>query len=193
MEVWKEVKGFEDYYEVSDKGRVRRKKGKTIYKDGRLAEFSQTILKQGKNSKGYLRVYLSVKSKKYTRSVHRIVAETFLENPENKKTVNHKDCDKTNNEVNNLEWMTNKENMRHAFKNGCYDERDRNTINNLGSYKEGRKGSENHAAILNEQKVTEIRSLRKKGLKLKEIARIYNVSISVVSSVSKYRSWKHVQ
>tara|TARA_R110002012_G_scaffold313450_1_gene525063 strand:- start:147 stop:569 length:423 start_codon:yes stop_codon:yes gene_type:complete len=131
MEIWKEAKGFEAYYEVSNKGRVRRKKGKTVYKDGRIAYFSQTILKQSENKKGYLRVYLSKKSKKHTKAVHRIVAETFIDNPENKLTVNHKDLNKKNNSTENLEWMTNIENMRHAFNNGAFKDRDKKTILNI--------------------------------------------------------------
>jgi hypothetical protein len=132
--IWKDAKGFENYYEVSNNGQVKRKKGVTIYKDGRKAIFSETILKQSKNKKGYFRVYLSVNSKKTTISVHRLVALTFLENPLKKETVNHKDLDKENNNIENLEWMTNKENMQHAFKNGVYKERDKYTIKNLGKY-----------------------------------------------------------
>jgi len=134
MEIWKDAKGFEGYYEVSNYGNVRRKKCETIYKDGRVAHFSETVLKQSENKKGYLRVYLSMKSKKITKAVHRIVAETFIENPENKQTVNHIDLNKKNNRVENLEWMTNKENMQHAFRNGVYKERDKTTIRNLGKY-----------------------------------------------------------
>lgn len=121
MEIWKDVKGFEDYYEVSNLGNVRRKD--SLY-----------VLKQLNHKKGYLRVYLSVNSKKKGRAVHRIVAEAFIENPENKETVNHIDLNKKNNKVDNLEWMTNKENIQHAFKNGVYRERDKTTIRNLGKY-----------------------------------------------------------
>jgi hypothetical protein len=136
MEIWKNVKGFEGYYEVSNIGRVRRKKGKTIYKDGRVAFFPQTILKQSENKKGYFRVYLSKNSKKYTKTVHRIVAETFIPNPKNKKTVNHIDCNKKNNKIENLEWLTNKENMRHAFDNGVFDERNKKAILNIKHMRE---------------------------------------------------------
>lgn len=134
MEIWKDCKGFEGYYEVSNLGRVRRKLTQTIYKDGRIANFSQTILKSTPNKKGYDRVYLSVKSKKYTKSIHRLVALTFIENPFNKETVNHINLNKKDNRVTNLEWMTNKENMRHAFDNGVYKERDKYTIRNLRGF-----------------------------------------------------------
>lgn len=134
MEIWLDVKGFENYYEVSNKGIIRRKKTATYYKDGRIAYFSQTILKTSINKKGYERVYLSMKSKKYTKCVHRIVAETFIPNIENKKTVNHIDCNKLNNKIENLEWLSNKENIQHAFKNGIFKERDKYCIKNLGKY-----------------------------------------------------------
>ena len=130
-EEWVDAVGFESFYEVSNKGRVRRKKGETVYKDGRVARFSQTILKQGKDDKGYHRVYLSVGSVKKTVRVHRLVALSFIPNLESKKTVNHIDGDKSNNYVHNLEWMTNTENMRHAFEIGLYDERNKYCIRNI--------------------------------------------------------------
>lgn len=129
--IWKDVVGFEGYYEVSNTGLVKRKKGQTIYKDGRVAIFSETVLEQGFNHKGYSRVFLSKNSKKSTRTVHRLVAEAFIPNPEKKSTVNHKDLNKQNNNVDNLEWMTNKENMQHAFQSGVFKERDKTSILNI--------------------------------------------------------------
>jgi hypothetical protein len=128
---WRDVVGFESHYEASNTGLIKRKFGQTIYKDGRVAYFSETILKFGYNKKGYARVYLSIGSKKHTKSVHRLIAETFIDNPDKKQTVNHIDCNKLNNHVNNLEWMTNKENIRHAFDSGRFKERDKTTIFNI--------------------------------------------------------------
>jgi len=130
-ENWLPCFGFENNYEVSDLGRIRRKLSPTIYKDGRVAYFSQTILKPSVNHKGYYKVYLSVGSKKYTKYLHRLIAQSFLKNEQNKETVNHKNCIKTDNRPCNLEWMTNTENMNHAFKNGIYKDRDKTTIYNI--------------------------------------------------------------
>ena len=128
IEIWKYVKGFEGLYEVSNFGRVRRIAGETIYKDGRVAHFRQTILKPSIFKKGYLMVYLSKNSIKKTKQVHRIVADAFIPNPENKETVNHKDCNKLNNEVLNLEWLTNVENIKHSVENGRYKYREQKRI-----------------------------------------------------------------
>jgi hypothetical protein len=96
VEIWKEVKGFEKYYLVSTFGRVKSIK-------------SQKILKQSIGSDGYLKLNLSKK----TKSVHRLVGETFLINEKNKETINHKDKNRLNNSLENLEWMTQYQNNRH--------------------------------------------------------------------------------
>ena len=127
-EIWKDVVGFENLYQVSNFGRVKRKKGETIYKDGRIAHFSETVLKPTIFKKGYLMVYLSKNSIKKTKQVHRIVAEAFIANPENKETINHIDCNKLNNNVSNLEWMTNLENIQHSIENGRYKYREEKRI-----------------------------------------------------------------
>lgn len=131
MEEWRDVVGYESHYQVSNFGRVKRKKGLTYYKDGRVAQFSETILKPSLNHKGYERVYLSVGSKKHTINVHRIVAKAFVSNQSGGDIVNHKDCNKLNNQASNLEWVTNTENIRHAFANGRFKERDKTTILNI--------------------------------------------------------------
>ena len=75
------------------------------------------LLKLGKNTQGYLQVQLSKNGKRKTFRVNRLVAETFISNPDNLPEVNHKDEDKTNNSVENLEWVTKKENCNHGTRN----------------------------------------------------------------------------
>ncbi len=77
-------------------------------------------LKQSKMKKGYLTVATRENGRRKTSYVHRLVAEKFIFNPENKCCVNHKDANKTNNRIDNLEWVTNRENQLHALENDLY-------------------------------------------------------------------------
>lgn len=104
-EIWKPIKGYEGLYEVSNLGHVKSVK-------------NNIILKSSKNHKGYPFVVLYRNGKSKNDRIHRLVAETFIPNHENKPQVNHIDCDKSNNQVNNLEWCDNSENQRHAFRHG---------------------------------------------------------------------------
>ena len=111
MEQWKPVKGFENY-EVSNMGNI---------KSLNYMHTKETkILRLCKDKDGYLRVNLYKNGKRYAKLVHRLVAQTFIPNPENKPQVNHIDGDKTNNTVDNLEWVTVKENQQHAYNAGLH-------------------------------------------------------------------------
>lgn len=106
QEMWKSVSGYEGLYEVSDLGRVRSLKRATT---------GGVVLKQTMK-RGYMHVCLSKENKPSTKSVHRLVAEAFIDNPMGKPVVNHMDGDKTNNAVSNLEWATYPENELHSIR-----------------------------------------------------------------------------
>lgn len=112
-EVWKDVIGFEYLYEVSSEGRVRSKD--RLYTDsiGRVTKKAGKYLKLCNTASGYLKVCLSKENKKYHKVVHRLVAEAFIDIIKGKLYVNHKDLDKVNNRVENLEWVTPRENNIH--------------------------------------------------------------------------------
>ena len=103
MEVWKDIEGYEDLYQVSNLGRVKR------LNTGR-------ILKGRKNTNGYLQVILCKNGKTKHYYIHRLVAQVFIPNQENKPQVNHIDENKENNHAENLEWVTSKENNNHGTR-----------------------------------------------------------------------------
>ena len=173
--IWKSVVGFEGYYEVSNSGLIKRAKEKTIYKDGRIAFFNETILKPSISKKGYYRVYLSKNSKKYTINVHRIVASAFIDNLSNKPQINHINGDKKDNSVSNLEWCTNSENTFHAVKNGLTS-----------------RGVKHFSAKINDNDVINIRQMFKDGNTASEIKKHYPISIKTIYSIKYRNTWRHV-
>lgn len=111
-EIWRPVKGYEGFYEVSNRGRVRSVGRWVTYADGRNYFLEGHILKPSRNKKtGYLLVALSRDDKRRLLYIHRLVAMAFIPNPENKPQVNHLDENPSNNDVYNLEWATAKENV----------------------------------------------------------------------------------
>ncbi|WNO24238.1 endonuclease [Enterococcus phage SSMH01] len=105
IEEWKDIKGYEGLYQVSNFGRVKSKH-----------RGSERILKAGTTRLGYLNVCLCKNNQIKNFKVHRLVAKAFILNPDNKPEVNHIDEDKTNNIVSNLEWCTRKENINHGTR-----------------------------------------------------------------------------
>lgn len=112
-EIWKDVKDYEGLYEVSNLGNVRSLDRIVTRSDGRKCLWKGSILKGIKVRNGYLRISLSKSSKEKQVLIHRLVAQAFIPNPNNLPVINHKDEDKTNNHVENLEWCT-------RLYNNCY-------------------------------------------------------------------------
>ena len=120
-EIWKPIKGFEEFYEISNYGRIRSL-DRVIIQKGKFGQDTNHIYK-GKIVKlfvykdGYARVGLHKNGEMKTYSVHRLVGEHFLEKKPGKDCINHLDCNKANNNVNNLEWCTQSENIQYAYDN----------------------------------------------------------------------------
>lgn len=114
MEIWKDIKGYEGKYQVSNLGNVKSSWMWTGDKYIKREKILRNILYKN----GYLYVSLSKDGKVKRFKVNRLVAEAFIDNPYNLPITNHKDGDKTNNCVSNLEWCTHSENLSHAYKIG---------------------------------------------------------------------------
>ena len=118
-EIWKDIKEYDGKYQVSNLGNVRNNKNH--------------ILKPSKNRKGYLNVVLYKNNASKTLRIHRLVALTYISNPNKYPQVNHIDGNKENNKVDNLEWCNNSINQKHAFINGL--QKDVNGANNPNARK----------------------------------------------------------
>ena len=121
MDNWKDVKGYEGIYKVSDTGKIRSVERYVVGENGSgiyQKLIKGRILRRGINRTGYYKLQFSVKGVSKTVLAHRLVAMAFIPNPENKPEVNHIDGDKFNNNITNLEWVTRAEQMQHAYRTG---------------------------------------------------------------------------
>lgn len=114
-EIWKNILGYEGYYMVSNTGKIKSLSRKVSHSFSGTITMKERIMKPKRNKNGYMEVNLIKDSKRKTFKVHRLVAINFLDNNYNKKEVNHIDGDKTNNLINNLEWVTPSENQIHSY------------------------------------------------------------------------------
>ena len=115
MEIWKDIVNYEGLYKISNLGNVMSLEKQIINQDDkRVQKRPAKLLKQHMNQFGYMKVWLYKDGKRKEYAVHRLVANAFIDNPENKPCVNHIDNNRANNTLENLEWCTYKENSQWA-------------------------------------------------------------------------------
>lgn len=157
------INGNDTYGVTSDGVIINRETGK--------------VLKQRKNNSGYAIVDLYKDHKKKTHLVHRLVAETYIPNEDNRLTVNHSDGDKSNNSADNLEWATYSENNQHAYDTGLH---------------KAKYGEDASFAKYTEPIVRSICSILESGADPMDVSRALNVPVSLVRSIKTKRSWTHI-
>lgn len=174
----KDIAGFEGRYSVTDDGRVYSHSKLALGKGGCSRLVKGRWLKPGVNSRGYMTcVLVSENGVPVSKTIHRLVAEEFIDNHENKLFVNHIDGNKQNNFASNLEWVTSGENQLHAYKL---------------KLKEPIIGESNINSKLTSEDIKEMNVLDAAGIRRCDIASKFNVHKSLVSAILNGRAWKHL-
>lgn len=180
-EIWKPIKEYRGYYQVSNLGRIRGvdRIVASTHKNYKLRNIKGIYIKQRLSHRGYPIVFLSDTANKKRKSpvVHRIVAFAFIPNPLNLEEVNHINGIKTDNKINNLEWVTHRENIIHAHKNGL---------------RVSPKGEKNGLSRLKNKDIFRIRKMYKKGILQKIIGIKFSVGQENISRIVNRKSWSHI-
>lgn len=172
QEVWKPIPDFEGFYEVSNMGRIKSLERKEkLNPFGRKSIIKERILAPGVNT-GYLRVGLVKDGARTSIYIHRAVALAFIQNTEKKNQVNHKDGNRQNNIVDNLEWVSNSDNQIHSYR----------VLQNTPP-----------ATKLSKDEVIKIRELRNEGWLMKDIAQRFKIDESHVSRICSKKIWRYVE
>lgn len=164
QEEWRGIPGYETFYKASDLGRIKS----SMPHNGT----NERILSQTIATKGYLGCGLYKNKKRTSFQVHRIIAETFIPNPDNLPEVNHKKGNKKDNRVWKLEWNTRDENIKHAVTNSLMQQ-----------------GERHHKSKLKEWQVLEIRASK---FNTKKLAEIYNMSKNSIWQIRRKETWSHI-
>lgn len=185
MEIWKDVDELEGILQVSNLGNLRTLDRLITDKNGREKKLEGKILKQSTTKQGYKTICFRFDGIKKNHRVHRLVALAFIPNPKNKPSVNHIDGNKTNNNLTNLEWCTNSENMKHAFSIGLKNPSNPNKSGKI-------QGALHGKSKLTEEDVLLMRTEYKNGKTLKDIAGLFETTKENVSLIVNGKSWTHL-
>lgn len=171
QEKWLPCPGFENSYEVSNYGKVR---SIDRYISGRSGLVKGQLIHSDLNQKGYPQLRLYKNNTKYVRNQHRLLTLAFIPNPNNLPQVNHIDGDKLNNHISNLEWISNSDNMSHAYKLGL-----RSSI-----------GENNSNCKITDNQVTHIKLIYNTGKSSKYISEELDIKLHIVRQIISGKSWK---
>ena len=180
-ERWKPMFGYEEYCEASTLGRIKVLQRFIKTKDDKIKNMKEKILNLGYYSNGYEQFSISINNKRHTGIVHRFIAKTFLINPNNLNTINHKNGIRDDNRVCNLEWCSQSDNMKHSFR------KLKRKIKNMS-------GENNNNSILKEEDILKIRKLHNESnYSQRKIAKLYSVQPSCINKIIKKETWKQIK
>lgn len=178
MEIWKDIPGFEGLYQASNTGKIKSL-SRRVWNHQCFMVRKEYIIKDHLLPDGYIQIGLTKPNEKQTRYyIHRLIALAWIPNPNNKPFVNHLDGNKSNNSIENLEWCTKSENVKHAYRTGLMSN----------------KGARHPGAKLSEEDVNRIRVRYSLG---ESTYRIFNsgdypVSYTNIKDIIAKRTWSHI-
>ena len=176
-ERWSKIPNYEKFYMASNLGRIKSI-GRWVNTCGDGKRYvEERIMKPQKRPDGYLMVGLSKNNKTTSKTIHRLVLTSFLDQPPKKEFVNHIDGNKKNNKLSNLEWVDKSENAKHSFR--------------LGLSKPTR-GELSGVSKLKEKDVLDIKRRALSGELAKSISNDYNISNATVYQIKNGKRWAHI-
>ena len=176
-ELWTDIRGYEGFYQISSLGRVRSLDRVIVKDNGKLERRKGSIRSTCVKKGGYVHVTLTKDKVATSVRVHRLVAEHFIPNPNNHKTVNHIRGIKTDNRACQLEWCTLTENVSHSHRIGLSD----------------KKGELHPGAKLKDDQVREIRETYRDGvLNQYQLADKFSVSVTQICNIVNNKIWRHI-
>jgi len=174
-EIWKDVQGYEGIYEISNFGRVKSIERKSFNGKG-FYDRKEYIMENHLNRMGYLYVHLCKNNMGRTIAVHRLVGKHFVEKVDNKTHLNHIDGNKLNNNVNNLEWVTPKENGEHAAR----------------LFLKANEEDHPSAKLTNNEVLNIYKSFKNGRYTIKELCNKYKVAYSTIYHITIKKYWKKI-